>query len=88
MHKLTLLGTLGCHLCETAQIMLQEVMGDDIEMTHLDIAEDEALFTQYGVHIPVLWIEFEGQKRELFWPFQEAELVAAISSSNQRRYLI
>ena len=59
--------TEGCHLCEIAQTLIEQV---DIHYQHIDICENEALAERYGMSIPVL---VQG-KRELFWPFDAAQL--------------
>ncbi|BAP13922.1 hypothetical protein Y017_01930 [Alcanivorax sp. 97CO-5] len=56
--------TLGCHLCDQARELVAMVR-PDLEITLVDIAEDDTLIEQYGERIPVLMRE--GQ--ELAWPF-------------------
>ena len=63
--SLTLLTKPGCHLCEEAKKAIEVVMfalskeNSDvvqIELTELNILEDEALRNQYSEEIPVLQI--------------------------------
>ena len=61
---LTLYSTEGCHLCEMA-FQLTEQLNISHHVNVVDIAFDECLFSRYGVTIPVL--NFEGD--ELYWPF-------------------
>lgn len=64
MSALVLYGTFCCHLCEQAEVILQE-MG--ITAEHIDIAEDDELLERYGIRIPVLRRADNGA--EIGWPF-------------------
>ncbi|MSP27845.1 MAG: glutaredoxin family protein [Methylococcales bacterium] len=79
MHLL-LLGTAGCHLCEQAEEIIQECLGNDyqqvIEM--IDIAEQENWQAQYAIRIPVLY--HPASQKELAWPFEPANVRAFIGS--------
>ncbi len=59
---ITLYSADGCHLCEQAQQILNQV---GVSYQLVDIALDEQLVEQYGVRIPVL----AHQGKELGWPF-------------------
>lgn len=59
---ITLYSADGCHLCEQAQQILNQV---GVSYQLVDIALDEHLVEQYGVRIPVL----AHQGKELGWPF-------------------
>ena len=48
--------TLGCHLCDQARELVAMVR-PDLEITLVDIAEDDTLIEQYGERIPVLMRE-------------------------------
>ncbi|TMX56031.1 glutaredoxin family protein [Vibrio rotiferianus] len=66
---LTLYSTEGCHLCEMAFDLVDQI--GLAEQTHIvDIAFDDVLFTRYGVTIPVL----KYQDSELNWPFDLEQL--------------
>ena len=63
--SLTLLTKPGCHLCEEAKKAIELAMFEfsqensgkvQIELTELNILEDEALKNQYSEEIPVLQI--------------------------------
>jgi len=63
--SLTLLTKPGCHLCEEANKAIELVMFEftqensgtvQIELTELNILEDETLKNQYSEEIPVLQI--------------------------------
>ncbi|WP_159656649.1 glutaredoxin family protein [Vibrio atypicus] len=66
---ITLYSTEGCHLCEMAFELCQQI-GIANKVETVDIAFDEELFLRYGVTIPVL--NYQGQ--ELNWPFDLQEL--------------
>jgi len=59
-----LLTTAGCHLCDQALELIRRA-APTLELTLVDIAEDDALIEQYGEKIPVLRLA----SRELCWPF-------------------
>ncbi|WP_075202589.1 glutaredoxin family protein [Vibrio mexicanus] len=66
---ITLYSTEGCHLCEMAFELTQQA-----NVSHLveivDIAFDDALFSRYGVTIPVLKVD----SSEINWPFDLQQL--------------
>ena len=63
MPDLILYHTEGCHLCELAAEILNDMQ---IDFIHQDICDDEQLVAGYGTRIPVL-VSASGQ--ELNWPF-------------------
>jgi len=66
--KLTLYSTLGCHLCEQAQALLQELaQSEPLQWQVVDIVESDALMDRYAVRIPVLL--GDGSSDDLGWPF-------------------
>ncbi|MFM2589922.1 glutaredoxin family protein [Vibrio sp. TBV020] len=66
---ITLYSTEGCHLCEMAYQLTQQLNVSD-QVTIVDIAFDDELFSRYGVTIPVL--NYQGN--ELNWPFDLEQL--------------
>ncbi|CAH6980415.1 Thiol-disulfide isomerase and thioredoxin [Vibrio chagasii] len=73
---LTLYSTEGCHLCEMA-FQLTEQLNISHHINVVDIAFDDELFSRYGVTIPVLKFESSddgSQHSELNWPFGLLEL--------------
>lgn len=45
----------GCHLCDTAREMLDEIAAEiDYDLTEIDIRRDPALFEEYRYRIPVI----------------------------------
>ena len=80
---ITLYSTEGCHLCEQAYSLLVQA-GIEERVQVVDIAFDEALFSRYGVTIPVLALhssETHSLLSELGWPF-DAELLATWLNDN------
>ncbi len=59
--------TEGCHLCDTAQVLVDQTA---INYQHIDICDNASLAERYGMSIPV----FVQGERELFWPFDAAQL--------------
>jgi hypothetical protein len=88
-----LYSTLGCHLCDQAVGLLDELhrqmcdqflsgpiggRGALFKIEVLDIATSSALIERYGVRIPVLLCPLK--KQELAWPFDMAEAYKFIAS--------
>lgn len=73
MSRLRLYTTLGCHLCERLEAELARLGVAGIELERIDIADDDALVTRYGVRIPVL-VDAAGQELDRGF---EAERLAA-----------
>ena len=60
-----------CHLCDEAEDLLRAVAPGQA-VTFVDIEDSIALLDRYGVRIPVLRREPDGQ--ELGWPFDADQL--------------
>ena len=82
---LTLLTKPGCHLCEEAKKAIELVMFEfskensdvvQIELTELNILEDEALKNQYSEEIPVLQIN---GATHAYWRIDSERLIAALN---------
>ncbi|MCH2056481.1 MAG: glutaredoxin family protein [Thalassotalea sp.] len=73
-----LYGSDGCHLCEDALALCQQLRMP-ILLTLVDIVDEEDLVEQYGQHIPVMQRDVDG--KELFWPFDMEALIAFVSDS-------
>jgi len=71
--SITLYGTAYCHLCEEAELILQRV-GEilPIEISKLDIAEQQEHFAKYHTSIPVIVIE--SSQQHLYWPFSTEDV--------------
>ena len=66
--KVNLYTTSGCHLCELAVTLLEDMVraGKIREIEEVEIANSEILIQEYGTRIPVVAIDEE----ELDWPFE------------------
>jgi hypothetical protein len=56
MPRATLYVREGCHLCEEASVLLDEMLGTD-GWDAVDIASDDDLLVQYAHRIPVLTVD-------------------------------
>jgi hypothetical protein len=54
--RLTLLERDGCHLCEEARVLLDEMIGMD-RYARVDIDADDDLVVRYGFRIPVIVLD-------------------------------
>ncbi|MBF5039642.1 glutaredoxin family protein [Methylophilus glucosoxydans] len=68
---LILFGTLGCHLCEDAERILQALK---LPYQYVDIIEDEKLLERYQISIPVLLENSSDQENILAWPFNSEQV--------------
>lgn len=76
--ELTLIGKPGCHLCEEAALVVNEVLEEfeeDIPLESLNILNDQALFAKYSDEIPVLLINGAVHN---FWRIDPERLRAAL----------
>jgi glutaredoxin len=77
LNKLIFYTTAGCHLCEHADLLLQELVQaannrNRFEIEEVDISTDEKLVELYGIRIPVVKNAANG--KEIGWPFGVEEL--------------
>jgi len=78
MTELTLIGKPGCHLCDVAKAVVDEVLADfgvSVSLTELSILDDAALLEQYVEEIPVLLID--GRVHNI-WRVDAARLRSAL----------
>ncbi len=70
-----LYGTTACHLCESAEAVLSEILaqGRDWQIEIIDIADDDSLLERYALTIPVFVRTDSGA--ELSWPFDHAKIL-------------
>lgn len=67
--QLILYGTVGCHLCEDAERVLQAL---SLTYKTIDIIDDNRLLEKFATSIPVL----EGvEETYLYWPFDETQVI-------------
>ncbi|CAA0111171.1 Uncharacterised protein [BD1-7 clade bacterium] len=71
MQSIILYHTVGCHLCEDAEVVLSSFRkAGVIDVTLVDIADDDALVDLYGIRIPVIRkADAPTEEGELGWPF-------------------
>jgi len=87
MHKITLklYGTSGCHLCEQAQEVISSATTQvsntcTVNLSQLDIMDDDSLYALYETRIPVLTIENGRTSTLLNWPFDCLQIEEGINS--------
>ena len=68
MSQVILYSTDGCHLCELAQVQLDN---SKTQYKIVDIIDDVDLVNRYGTRIPVV---LNKNNKELGWPFELHEL--------------
>jgi hypothetical protein len=75
MTQLILYFQPDCHLCDEAESLMYAT-GLDGKYQRVDIETDLELLKLYGIHVPVL--KREDNRQELFWPFDQAGLLAFV----------
>ncbi len=79
MPELLFYTTEGCHLCEYAAAMLDDLArSGKVRAKPVDISESEELVARYGLTIPVLRDPRSG--RELNWPFTAEQIVELLQT--------
>ncbi|MCP3673949.1 MAG: glutaredoxin family protein [Gammaproteobacteria bacterium] len=73
MTKIKFYTTIGCHLCEDAHLLIDQLVKQgSVSVQMIDIADSDELIDSYGIRIPV--IQRTDTEKELGWPFDESEL--------------
>lgn len=54
--RLVLYERAGCHLCDEARVLLDQMLGPDA-YARVDIDADDALVLRYGFRVPVLALD-------------------------------
>jgi hypothetical protein len=72
-----LFGTLGCHLCEIAEVEIMPLVEHGLLVELVDITDPYDLTDAYSLRIPVLRRVDTGA--ELDWPFDTGQVVAFLS---------
>ncbi len=78
--KLLLFGTMGCHLCEEADVIVAACDKKNTVIENIDIAEHEQWQDKYAIHIPVLY--HPETEKELGWPFTQMQVQTFINELN------
>jgi len=68
--QVKLISTSACHLCDEAEAILHHA---GINISKLDILDEDKLFDKYSLRIPVLKRFDNGE--ELDWPFDTASVL-------------
>lgn len=81
--ELQFFGTLGCHLCEQAEGIVESCAAQlpGLWVCRIDIAEQVQWQPEYAVRIPVLRHPASG--KELGWPFDDANVMAFMTGLKQ-----
>lgn len=78
--NLLLLGTIGCHLCEEADVIVAACDKKNTVIENIDIAEHEQWQDKYAIRIPVLY--HPETEKELGWPFTQMQVQTFINELN------
>ena len=71
-NKITLISGPNCHLCDQAKDILYPLLeAKNIQLEEQNVAENAALFDQYGLHLPVVLFPDGSEKG---WPFTAAQI--------------
>ena len=59
MHRISVMSKPGCHLCEVALGVVQNVVGAHVPalIEEVDITQDQELLEKYGDQIPVVLVD-------------------------------
>jgi hypothetical protein len=81
--RLTLLTRPGCHLCDDARVVVEDVLGGfpDVAFEERSIVGDDALEREYAEEIPVVLID---DRVHTIWRVDRDRLVRALSESARR----
>ena len=79
MKRFILYGTVGCHLCDEAEMLLSPLLTDDCRVEYVDISDSDQLMALYGTLIPVL--RRLRDNAELRWPFDAAQAGAFLGAN-------
>ncbi|GAB2633730.1 glutaredoxin family protein [Kribbella swartbergensis] len=78
MNRVTLYGKPGCHLCDDARAIIEQVCAElGVGWTEVDITQDDRLFAEYGEQIPVTFVD--GRQHD-FWRVDPARLRKALTA--------
>jgi glutaredoxin len=78
MSRVTLYGKPGCHLCDDARAIVENVCAElGVDWTEIDITQDPTLFEEYGEQIPVTFVD--GRQHD-FWRVDPVRLKRALTT--------
>jgi hypothetical protein len=79
VHRITLLGKPGCHLCDDARLVVERVAADlGVPWDERSILDDQELMEEYAEQIPVVLVD---GRQHTFWRVDEARLRAALADA-------
>lgn len=79
MLQLKLYTTEGCHLCEQAEQLLEQLNEQfPLRLELIDISADAELVERYGIRIPV--VMKPASDAELGWPFDFSQLQTFVAA--------
>jgi hypothetical protein len=79
MRKLVLYTSLGCHLCEQAEALIEPLLPRfELSLEKVEIADSEDLMAHYGMRIPV--VRLESAQQELAWPFVASDFARYVDA--------
>lgn len=71
-----LLTRQGCHLCDDARAVIQEVLAETgVDLAEVDVDGDEALLARYSEQVPVTFVD--GRQHD-YWRVDPERLRAAL----------
>jgi hypothetical protein len=81
--RLTLLTRPGCHLCDDARTVVEEVLGGypEVAFEERSIVGDAELEREYAEEIPVVLLD---DRVHTIWRVDRARLVAALDATASR----
>ena len=75
--RVTLYSRPGCHLCDDARLVIEEVCAEaGTTYDEVSIADDPDLERRFGHEVPVTFVD---GKQHDFWRVDRARLLAALS---------
>ena len=78
VHRVTLLGREGCHLCDLARTQLQRITAETgAELDEVDVDTDPDLRAEYGDRVPVFLVD--GAEHG-YWQVEEQRLRGALTT--------
>lgn len=76
--RITLYTRTGCHLCEDARLVIEQVCAElGEEYAEVDIDTDPSLVTRFGEEVPVTFVD--GRQHD-FWRVDPTRLRAALNA--------
>ena len=76
--RITFYTRTGCHLCEEARLVIEQVCAElDEQYAEVDIDTDPALVARFGEEVPVTFVD--GRQHD-FWRVDPGRLKAALTT--------